>query len=253
MTALSETPLPGRELFASYAFPPNELGYCGPPDSTVLLSGDGPAAIDRHAKGFDGAWPYLEEIAAVAGLDDPLDPEVVRSYWVGGPLLARVDGHRMLNRLRMALPGQPIGLLDDLHDPSELLAHHSFHVFVVYPWVRFLDVDPSHPLQILQSCRIRWGVVDSVDNDHVVITSPPVRYDHGLLTLGDPVPERVRWRRDDGVSLAPRPSLGVTVTAHWDWVCATIDGPGCEALAAATRSTLNLVNRLRQDRCTASR
>jgi hypothetical protein len=245
MTAMPDTPLPGRELFASYAFPPNELGYCGPPDSTVLLNGDGPAAIDRHAKGFDGAWPYLEEIAAASGRDDPLDPEVVRSYWVGGPLLARANGHRMLNRLRTALQGQPGGLLDDLDDSSELLAHHSFHVFVVYPWVRFLDADPSHPLRILQSCRIRWGVVDSVDDDHVVITSPPVRYHHGLLVLGDPVPERVRWRRDDGVSLAPRPSVGATVTAHWDWVCATIDGPGCEALAAATRSTLNLVNRLR--------
>lgn len=245
MTAIPEIPLPGRELFASYAFPPNELGYCGPPDSSVLLNGRGPAAVDRHAKGFDGAWPYLEEIAAASGLDDPLDPEVVRSYWIGGPLLDRVNGHRMLDRLRAALAGQPSGLLGDLDDPSDLLAHHSFHVFVVYPWVRFLDADPRHPLRILQSCRIRWGVVDSVDDSYVVITSPPVRYDRRLLVLGDPVSERVRWRRDDGVSLAPRPTLGATVTAHWDWVCGTIDVPGCEALATATRSTLNLVNRVR--------
>jgi hypothetical protein len=249
VTALPETPAPGRELFASYAFPPNELGYCGPPDSSVLLNGTGPAGIDRHAKGFDGAWPYLEEIAAATGRDDPLDPEVVRSYWVGGPLLARVDGHRMVDRLRAALPGQPFGLLDDIDDYAEVLAHHSFHVFVVYPWVRFLqseEADPGHPLRILQSCRIRWGVVDSVDDEHVVIESPPVRCDGGLLVLGDAAPERVRWRRDDGVSLAPRPSPGATVAAHWDWVCGTLDGPGLEALVAATRSTLNLVNRLRR-------
>jgi Family of unknown function (DUF6390) len=246
VTAVSETPLPGRELFASYAFPPNELGYCGPPDSSVLLNDHGPAAIDRHAKGFDGAWPYLEEIAAASGRDDPLDPEVVRAYWVGGPLLERVDGHRMLDRLRTALPGQPTGLLDAVDGHSEVLAHHSFHVFAVYPWVRFLDGDPGHPLRILQACRIRWGVVDFVDDDHVVISSPPVRYDDGLLVLGEPVPERVRWRRDDGVSLAPRPAPGATVAAHWDWVCDTLDEPGCAALATATVSTLNLVNRVRR-------
>jgi hypothetical protein len=215
----------------------------------MLLDGAGPAAIDRHAKGFDGAWPYLEEIAAATGRDDPLDPEVVRSYWVGGPLLARVDGHRMVQRLRTALPGQPFGLLDAVDDDADVLAHHSFHVFVVYPWVRFLQPDapdPVHPLRILQSCRIRWGVVDSVDDEHVVIESPPLRFDGGQLGLGYPAPERVRWRRDDGVSLAPRPSPGATVAAHWDWVCGTLDESGSEALAAATGSTLNLVNRLRR-------
>jgi Family of unknown function (DUF6390) len=234
----------GRELFASYAFPPNELGYCGPPDSSVLLNGRGPAAIDRHAKGFDGAWPYLEEIAAATGGGDPLDPDVVRAYWVGGPLLDRVDGRRLIDRLRAALPGQPTGLLDRLDEPAEVLAHHSFHVFVVYPWVRFLTIDPGNPLRILQSCRIRWGVVDSVDDEHAVVVSSPVRFDGELLTMGDPMPETVRWSRA-GTSLAPRPSPGQTVAAHWDWICGTLDESDSQALASATRSTLDLVNRLR--------
>ncbi|MET0703892.1 MAG: DUF6390 family protein [Mycobacterium sp.] len=241
---MTAPPSVGRELFASYAFPPNELGYCGPPDSSVLLDGAGPAAIDRHAQGFDGAWPYLEEIAAATGCADPLDPDVVQAYWVGGPPLDRVDGRHLVHRLRTALPGQPTGLLDALDDETEVLAHHSFHVFVVYPWVRFLGTDPGHPLRILQSCRIRWGVVDAVNDDHVVITSRPVRFDEGKLALAEPVPERVRWRRD-GVSLAPRPAPGQTVAAHWDWICGVLDGPGRDALAAATQSTLNLVNRLR--------
>lgn len=240
-------PAPGRELFASYAFPPNELGYCGPPDSSVLINGAGPAAVDRHARGFDGAWPYLEEIAAATGVADPLDPDVVRSYWVGGALLERVDGGRLVDRLRAALPGQPTGLLGKLTDRADVLAHHSFHVFVVYPWVRFLDADPGNPLRIMQSCRIRWGVVGAVDGDHVVMASRPVRLDGGALVLGDPVAERVRWRRD-GVSLAPRPAPGQTVAAHWDWICGTLDESGRDALAAATQSTLNLVNRLRREK-----
>jgi Family of unknown function (DUF6390) len=238
-------PIPGREMFASYAFPPNELGYCGPPDSSVLLNGAGPAAIDRHAKGFDGAWPYLEEIAAATGRDDPLDPEVVSAYWVGGPMLDRVDGSHMIDRLRDALSGQPTGLLDQLDARADVLAHHSFHVFVVYPWVRFLRTDSGHPLRILQSCRIRWGVVDTVDDDHVVILSRPLRFDGGMLSLTDPVTERVRWRRND-VSLTPRPRVGDTVAAHWGWICGTLDLTQRDALAAATSSTLRLVNQVRR-------
>ena len=34
----------GHATFARYAFPPNELGYCGPSDASVLLHGD-PAGV----------------------------------------------------------------------------------------------------------------------------------------------------------------------------------------------------------------
>ena len=85
----------GRDAsFARYAFPPNELGYCG--------SGKA-AGIDElaaHADEFDGAWPYLQAIADAAGVSDPLDEDVVRSYWVGGPLLDKVDADALLVRLR---------------------------------------------------------------------------------------------------------------------------------------------------------
>ena len=207
MTALPESPTRGWELFARYAFPPNELGYCGPPDASVLLTGSGPAEIGRHAAGFDGAWPYLEELAAAAGLDDALDAEVVRSYWLGGPLLDRVEASRMLHRLKSAMSGQPTGLLDALDAHGQVLAHHSFHVMIVYPWVRFLDKGPETPLRILQACRIRWGSVTSVDAEHAVIESAPLLFDGDRLYLGDARPETVRWCRE-GTSLAPRPELG---------------------------------------------
>src|ERR1044072_3605564 len=123
----------GRELFACYAFPPNELGYCGPVD----IPQDELAA---HAKDFDGAWPYLEAVAHAAGMDDPLDDEVVRNYGVGGPLLDKVDPDALLDRLRVAFTGQATGLLSDVAGEN-VIAHHSFHVFVVYPWVLFLSPD----------------------------------------------------------------------------------------------------------------
>lgn len=234
----------GWELFARYAFPPNELGYCGPPDASVLLR-DRPDVSD-HARGFDGAWPYLEEIAAAAGADDPLDIDVVANYWIGGQLLDKVDPVRLLRRIQSEFASQPTGLLDRLRtaDHHTPLAHHSFHVCVVYPWARFLDTDPTTPLRILQACRIRWGTVEAVIGDDVQLSSRPLRFDDGHLSLGAPVVDTVHWRKD-GIALAQQPSPGDTVTAHWDWMCDTLDEHGADALTSATRATIDLVNDLR--------
>lgn len=237
----------GAALFASFAYPPNELGYCGPPDASVLLGNgdttDRAAEIAGHARGFDGAWPYLDEIATAAGLDDQLDTAVVHDYWLGGPLLDRVDGDRLVGRLRTALAGQPTGLLDHPGLASWASADHSFHVFAVYPWIRFLHRgDPTTPLRILQSCRIRWGTVDSVDDQRAVMVSRPLVYD-GRLALGDATAESVCWNRD-GTALTSRPVPGEVVAAHWDWVCATLGPTEVATLAAVTAKTLALVNRL---------
>lgn len=243
MTTRPASATRGWELFARFAFPPNELGYCGPPDASVLLPGHEPGEITEHAEGFDGAWPYLEEIAAAAGIDDPLDAEVVRGYWVGGPVLATVDSGALGRRLRSAFADQPTGLLDRLDEHA--LAHHSFHVFVIYPWVRFLDVDPTTAVRILQACRIRWGVVDSVVDEHTTLLSRPLRFDGGRLHLGAPAPETVRWCRE-GTSLAPPPVPGDTVAAHWDWACGGLADDEVTALAAATSWTLDWVNAARR-------
>jgi hypothetical protein len=124
------------------------------------------------------------------------------------------------------------------------LAHHCFHVFVVYPWIRFLNRDPATPLRVMQNCRIRWGVVDAVAGDHADIVSRPLSFDDGALALGDPRVESVRWRKD-GQSLAPPPTPGETVSAHWDWVCGTLSDTDTDTLAEATQATLDLVNVVR--------
>lgn len=247
MTALPDQKLPaGYTLFARYAFPPNELGYCGPDDSDVLLRADNADELAAHAKEFDGAWPYLRAIADATGTPDALDADVVRSYWVGGPHLDRVDAAVLLKRLRHAFTGQTTGLLFDLAHPQGSLAHHSFHVFVVYPWVRFLDRDAAIALKVLQDCRIRWGTVESVEDQHAVITTRPLTFTGGTLALGEPGPERVRWSKD-GVALIRPPAPGDVVSAHWDWACGVLADDESAALAAATQTTLDLVNAARNE------
>jgi hypothetical protein len=245
MTALRAQRLPaGHALFARYAYPPNELGYCGPGDADVLLRGDNPAEVAAHARAFDGTWPYLTALAAAAGTDDPLDAEVVGSYWVGGALLGRVDPASLLEDLRRAFTGQVTGLLDELQDPAGVLAHHSFHVFVVYPWVRFLDRDATTAMRVLQDCRIRWGTVESVDGEYAVIRSRPLVCDNDVIALGDAVDERVQWS-EDGVALVDAPRRGQTVSAHWHRICDVLTESETAELASATQTTLDLVNATR--------
>jgi hypothetical protein len=225
----------GQALFGRYAYPPNELGYCGP------IDGGGTSDLASHAKEFDGAWPYLAAIADAAGVCDPLEAEVVRSYWIGGPSLDAVDPADLLARLRDAFKGQVTGLLDVVPATVDVLAHHSFHVFVVYPWVKFLRRDAATALRVMQDCRIRWGTVESVDGDHVVVRSQPLRLDGDTLNLAPPRAERVHWKKGD-ITLAPAPTPGTVVAAHWDWVCGTLTDADHAALAAATQATLTLVN-----------
>ena len=54
----------GHELFAQYAYPANELGYCGPSDGRRSIE------LTAHAEEFDGAWPYLAAIADAVGSYD---------------------------------------------------------------------------------------------------------------------------------------------------------------------------------------
>jgi hypothetical protein len=116
----------------------------------------------------------------------------------------------------------------------------------VYPWVRFLDRHAPTALKVLQDCRIRWGTVESVEGEHAAITSRPLTYTDGILALGEPEPERVRWSKD-GVSLIGPPTPGDVVSAHWDWACGVLADNECAALAAATRTTLDLVNSTRNE------
>lgn len=78
---------PGPVLFARYAYPPNSLGYCGPSDPSALLqaASDGTDLVElgHLAARFEGAWPYLQLIAACNGIANPLDRRVVEAYWVG--------------------------------------------------------------------------------------------------------------------------------------------------------------------------
>src|SRR6185437_1004623 len=155
----------GEQLFARYAFAPNELGYCGPADAAALfelgVTGLVEGELAPIARRFSGAWPYLVLLAEQAGIADPLDVRVVRAYWTGSALLDQIDRSRFGSRL-IGFIGSQAGHYWQ-HLSAELLPEagptHGFHVFGVYPWSRLLLRAPELPLRVLDNCRIRWGQV----------------------------------------------------------------------------------------------
>jgi hypothetical protein len=240
----------GPRLFAQFAYPPNALGYCGPDDARALLehtaSGEDGPGLRRLARGFEGAWPYLELIAGENGRPDPLDPDVVEAYWIGNHLLDRVRPLAMCRSLedRFAFrTGRDFERLVAA-GPVGAVPHHAFHVFGVYPWVGLLRSGRvDEPLQVLDRCRIRWGQVVETDGDWAVVRSRPLGWDGHRLVLGPPRAEQVRAGAG-GLGLAGGLAADDWCALHWDWVCAVLSPARLAALAHHTTRQMDVVNRL---------
>lgn len=239
----------GPQLFARYAYPPNALGYCGPSDHLSLFeygsSGVTDPGLADLAKGFKGAWPYLELIARGSGIRDPLDRRVVEAYWIGSPLLDRISatdiGNSMEDRFR-ARTGYEFAHLSE-GVAAGGVPHHSFHVFEVYPWVGLLRDDRKAPtaLSVLDRCRIRWGVVEGVVHDQAVVRSSPVVWDGRFLSLGAPVSETVECARG-GTGFIDPLVPGDVVSLHWHWVCDRLTPAEVHQLQRFTARHLAIAN-----------
>lgn len=242
--------IPGPLLFARYAYPPNERGYCGPADHRSLLEYGASGVVDPGiadlAQRFTGAWPYLALIAAEAGISDPLDHRVVEAYWLGNSLLDRIDATNLGNALRdRFFPRVGSSSWSSLAEviPAGALPHHSFHVFAVYPWVGLLGGDHGdRPLSILDRCRIRWGRVVAAVGDRAVVKSRTLLFDGRELSLGEEV-EETAVASLDGYGFVDELQPGDVVALHWDWICDRLDRRRLDNLVRYTKHHLDLTNR----------
>ncbi|HEX9977452.1 MAG TPA: DUF6390 family protein [Acidimicrobiia bacterium] len=236
----------GALAFARFAWPPNVLGYCGPAGTALFeaLATESVEAAAGAARRFEGAWPYLEVIAASAGIDDPLDRRVVEAYWIGNELLRRVDPARLGTDLderfrRRSGPGwervaSTIG--------EGAVAHHAFHVFVVYPWTGMLRAGPAEPaLEVLERCSIRAGTVATVDGDRALVSVQSLAWDGVRFDEGDAVDGWYKLGAEGIRTTEPR--VGERVAVHWDWVCDRLDRVRERRLAGWTAHARRLAER----------
>jgi Family of unknown function (DUF6390) len=236
----------GEALFARYAYPPNELGHCGPAgadDIFAVGAGARSTAARDRAPHFQGAWAYLRLLADTASVGDPLHPDVVSAYWLGGELADRVDPAALAGLVRAEFAAQPgvRARLPYLADLSPAGPTHAFHVFVVYPWIGLLRTASRAALSTLDSCRIRWGTVESVRPDYAAVLCRPLRWDGTRLTLGRARPQTCRWSRRE-YAFVRGLSPGDTVALHWDWVCDRLGRAACADLADRTQAQLAAAN-----------
>lgn len=240
----------GPLRFARYAYPPNELGYCGPGDPEEFLglaATNGTGGLVALARRFEGAWPYLELIAAANGIADPLDERVVDAYWVGNALLGGVSASMLLSSVRERFGHRAGRDLEALSAavPLGAMAHHSFHVFGVYPWLGLLR-GAAHgaagaAMTVLDRCRIRWGTVLSVDAELLTVTSRDLAFDGHRLQPGAARVEVVRRGRG-GMDMLDDVVPGDVVSMHWDWACERLDAGALRRLRSCTARTLTAVN-----------
>ena len=242
----------GPLRFARYAYPPNALGYCGPDAAAQLLEQATAGADDpdlrRLLRGFEGAWPYLELIAAANRLPDPLDARVVEAYWIGNALLDRV-GPRLMGdsvesrfRGRLAVPSwtRLAGTV-----PAGAVPHHAFHVLGVYPWTGLLrgGYGGTEPLHVMDRCRVRWGQVLTTTATTARVRCRPLAWDGYRLALALPAEETAVLRLGDR-GLAGSVRAGDWCSLHWDWVCERLDGRQVAELRRRTLDQLAVVNRV---------
>jgi hypothetical protein len=179
------------------------------------------ADLSQLASQFEGAWPYLQLIAGCNGIAEPLDHRVVKAYWVGNPLLARVPASALMASLDDRFSHRAGRLFEPMVAAVPLggVPHHSFHVFAVYPWLGLLRAGmEGAPLTVLDRCRIRWGRVEAVTGDLVQVRNRVLAFDGSRLVLGGERVEQARFSLD-GAGFVSNLVPGDIVSLHWDWVC----------------------------------
>nr|WP_264001525.1 DUF6390 family protein [Mycolicibacterium gadium] len=233
----------GAEMFARYAYAPNRLGYCGPPEAGTLRGGTADE-VREVAKGFSGAWPYLQVLSRMTGIADPLDHRLVESYWLGGGVAADLDPREFADEL-LAVIGPRAGhywshLTSDLG--AEAAGNHCFHVFGVYPWSRLLGRGmDEHPLRVLDGCRITWATVLSRDDHQVEVSAPELVWDGRALGMSEPSARRLEiW--EDGYSAVPDAAAGDEVAVHWGRLCGRLSADQVRTLQDSTARQLRLTN-----------
>jgi hypothetical protein len=239
----------GALLFGRYAFPPNQLGYCGPPDYQALFEYVAQRRADRGVielgRRFEGAYPYLRLIAQANGIPDPFDRRVVEAYWVGNACLGRVRpadfGRSLGERFKGRMDPRAFRWLAE--KPARgAVPHHNFHVYDVYIRAGLMrDERATIALETMDACRVSWGRVVAVDGAELVVERPALRLREGKLALAEPRIVRVT-RQIDGMGFADEARPGDHVSIHWHWACEVLRPAALRRLQHVDRRCMALAN-----------
>ena len=242
------TGLPGPLLFARFAFPPNRLGLCGPETGGTLpervRAGRPDPELRRIAQEFEGAWPYLELIAAENDVADPLNSCVVEAYWLGNGLLTEVGPQAryddLTHRFKPRTSSREWPWLAGKAGSTSVV-HHSFHVLEILPRIGMIRGGlPADMVGALERCLVRPGRVVATGDGAIDVELPPLELRDGALRFGAPQAQRLTPPNGEGFGDVLLP--GDDVAVHWDRVCGRLDGAQAARLLAVTNKNLEVAN-----------
>lgn len=222
----------GEMLHTKHAFPPNNLGYCGPDVRGRIqdyLHGDcsGESLLPFLTK-FEAAYPFVKMIAKSTGIS-PFDYRVTEAYWIGNSLLDRVEPADFLEFTRKDLVSsrKMMGKKDGglRREEAKLLfrklgamarPHHTFYVLDMY--ARSVENPESKEklLGLMDSCRISWGKVLEVKRNTLTVERPSLVFSEDeLLALTRPKKAEVSY--DPEILSFNKIRTGDWVSVHWNF------------------------------------
>ena len=231
---------------ARYALPPNHLQYCGPLKSeeihAYLKESVSDENLSQIISQFETLYPYLTYIARGNGIADPFDSRVVEAYWIGNNLLTALSQKSLYTHFAESLSLKKRLTNKELEwligkIPQGALAHHTFHVLNVFTRTGHHSV--KHTIDTMDSCRIGWGTLKSIQNNSVVLSTKPLILEKNKLMLGKEREKRIAI--PTGISPSTK-DIGSSYTYHWDTMCDQITKVQENNLIAVTSSAIRLAN-----------
>lgn len=230
-----------------YAFGPNRLHYCGPDANQEILSyleeGRGDPGLLTLMKQFATMYPYLDFISRANKIYDPFDERVVEAYWLGNPLLDKVNKQQFYYHLK---DGLRLNKRLNIHSFNQIkekvglgaIPHHSFHVLNV--WNRTGHHDVPHTLESMDACRVSYGKVSKIDGPNISLKYKPLISINNKLSLGELVTKAITRKLESDFDEV---KVGDTISFHWNVPCEVLNEVQVKRLDYYTLLSIKLANK----------
>lgn len=241
----------GALFHARHAFMPNQLGYCGPDDSGMILRYLQESSVDEKListlKNFEAAYPFIHLIGK-SNRREPFDQKVTEAYWIGNKLLNNVAPEEFykftINQLKKKNSKEIRNLFLNLRDRA--MPHHTFYVIstatsVISDSHHTSSPDPRKISETMDSCRISWGKVLKVEKDHLWVRYKPLCLVDGRTFLASDVVKR-NVRYDPTVPPFGNIAAGDYVSMHWNYACEILSEVQVRNINAYTQKDVTSAN-----------
>jgi len=232
----------GALKFIKYAYPPNELRYCGPSNHRAVFDYFQQKKLDEGLiellSKFNGAYPNLCYIAASNRIKDPFDAKVVEAYWVGNNLLNQASIADYYQYLKDQHKGQwdnhALDLVFGASKPYGAKPHHSFHVLSLFAKKRRTRAVLKH----IGNCLILPGLVKKISLDSILVRYRPIIVEGNGLVFGSITSQKLKCFDERKIN------EGDQISFHWNWICDKLTDKQINNLNFWNRFHVELINKI---------